>query len=181
MAPGRTGNDHPILSPFDVLPTADGHVTIASPSDAHWVALCSIMDRPELATDPRFATNADRLAHAPDLRRACGAWTLERTTGEVVSALAGRVPVGPVNDMAAIAADPHTAARDMVVALPHPGVAEPLGVAGAAIKLTRTPAVVDRPAPLLGEHTREVAVAAGLPEAEVRRLLDEGALAAPVR
>jgi crotonobetainyl-CoA:carnitine CoA-transferase CaiB-like acyl-CoA transferase len=175
-APGRTGNEHPLLSPFDVLQTADGFVTVASPGDAHWVALCDVMGRPELATDARFATNAARLAHADDVRAACGAWTIPRTTAEVVDALSGRVPVGPVNDITAIAADPHTAARKMIVSLPHPGTDATVAVAGAPVKLSRTPAVVDTPAPLLGEHTVEIAALAGYTPDDVERLRASGVL-----
>jgi crotonobetainyl-CoA:carnitine CoA-transferase CaiB-like acyl-CoA transferase len=174
--PGRTGNDHPILSPFDVLVTKDGHVTVASPSDAHWVELCSIMGRPELATDARFVDNAARLANADAVRAVCAAWTVDRTTAEVVDALAGRVPVGPVNDVAAIVADPHVAARDMVVSLPHPGVDRPITVAGLAVKLTRTPGTVDRRAPLLSEHAREIAALVG---ADADELAASGAVVLP--
>lgn len=173
--PGRSGNDHPMFSPFDVLVTRDGHVTVASPSDAHWVALCEIMARPELATDPRFADNASRLVNADAVRAVCAAWTVERTTADVVAALAGRVPVGPVNDVAAIAADPHTAARRMIVELPHPG-ASTVAVAGTPVKLTRTPTVVDERAPLLSEHARQVAALAGIDEAALADLAATGAV-----
>jgi crotonobetainyl-CoA:carnitine CoA-transferase CaiB-like acyl-CoA transferase len=174
--PGRVGNDHPLLSPFDVLPTRDGHVTIASPTDGHWRALCDVMERPDLGEDPRFSTNADRLSHAAELRDLCAGWTQERTTAEVVAQLAGRVPVGPVNDVAAIVADPHARARDMVVAVEHPGVGAEVAVAGSAIKLSRTPTSVRGRAPLLGEHTRAEAAAAGLAPGEVEELLAAGVL-----
>jgi crotonobetainyl-CoA:carnitine CoA-transferase CaiB-like acyl-CoA transferase len=175
--PVRAGNEHPFLSPFDVLPTTDGHVTIASPSDGHWVALAELMGTPELATDARYATNEARLAHAAEVRALCGRWTSARTTDEVVGLLAGRVPVGPVNDMADIAASPHTAAREMVVELPHPGLDVPVAVAGAPIKLTRTPTSVTRRAPLLGEHTRTFAASLGRTDDEIDELLAAGVLA----
>jgi crotonobetainyl-CoA:carnitine CoA-transferase CaiB-like acyl-CoA transferase len=172
--PGRTGNEHPLLSPFDVLATSDGHVTVASPSDAHWVELCALMGRPELADDPRFASNDARVANADAVRAACGEWTGARTTAEVVAVLGGRVPVGPVNDMAAIAADPHAAAREMIVSLPHPGASTPVAVAGAPVKLTRTPSVVDRRAPLLSEHAREIAALAGYDDEALDHLVRAG-------
>ncbi|MBW0090240.1 CoA transferase [Pseudonocardia sp. KRD-184] len=154
--PRAEGNRHPLLSPFDVLPALDGWVAIAAPADSRWRTLCDLIDRPDLAADPGLATNLLRVARRAEVFDALAAWTSGRTKEEVLAMLGGRVPVGAVRDAAEIAADPHVAARGMVVQLDHPGVDGTLGVAGQPLKFSRTPAVPDRRAPLLDEHGAEV-------------------------
>jgi crotonobetainyl-CoA:carnitine CoA-transferase CaiB-like acyl-CoA transferase len=153
---GPTGNSHPQLSPFDVYPTADGGCAIASPSAKHWELLCEIIGRPDLITDDRTATNGHRMKHAAYVRQVMSEWTAARTTSEVVAALAGRVPVGPVNDAVALFADPHLRARGMLVAIEHPGSGRPLVFPNSPIHCTVTPTGAWRRAPKLGEHTDEV-------------------------
>lgn len=154
-SPEPQGNAHPLLCPYGVVPTKTGAVAIAAPSDRQWARLAEIMGRPELGTDPAHATNAARLDRAPSVYALIETWTGALTTAEVVEALAGQVPCGPVNTAADIAADPHVAARNMIVEVDHPS-GTPLRIAGTPIKLSGSP---DRPpvrAPLLGEHTAEV-------------------------
>jgi crotonobetainyl-CoA:carnitine CoA-transferase CaiB-like acyl-CoA transferase len=94
----------------------------------------------------------------------------------VLKALGGRVPVGPVQSVADIFADPHVRAREMLVEVEQPGSGTRRAIAGSPIKLTLTPTAVRRRAPLLGEHTDEVLVEAGYSEAERRRLRESGAV-----
>ena len=108
MAP--TGNGHPVIAPFDVYPTSDGHCALGTPSDAGFVILCERMKQPALSADDRFATSGARLRNRPALDEQMVAWTSSLSTAEIVDLLGGDVPVGPVNDMAAIYADPHVAA-----------------------------------------------------------------------
>lgn len=154
-SPVPQGNTHPLLCPYGVVRAADGFVTVATPTDHHWRLLTEIMDRPELGTDPRFASNAARLDAAAEVYGAVEEWSKRLTVGEVVSRLAERIPCGPVNTAADIAADPHVAAREMIVQVPHPS-GRSIGIAGAPIKLTGTPPGRVRRAPLLGEHTAEI-------------------------
>jgi crotonobetainyl-CoA:carnitine CoA-transferase CaiB-like acyl-CoA transferase len=151
-----TGNSHPQLSPFDIYPTADGACAIAAPTSRHWDLLCEIMHRGDLNHDPRTVTNNDRIANAAFVREIMTAWTRAQTTAEVVRQLAGIVPVGPVNDAADIFADPHIAARKMLVAVDHPGSSRPGVFPNSPIHYTATPAGIHRRAPKLGEHTAEV-------------------------
>ena len=151
--PRQLGNSHPILSPFDIFPTADGWVSIAAPNDRFWAALATAIGRPDMATDDRYRTTLDRIAHGGDVDGALRSWLSTRSTAEVVDTLGGLVPVGPVNDVAAIFADPHVAARDMLVQVEQPGSDRPVTLAGQPIKFTRTPATVTARAPRLGEHT----------------------------
>ncbi|MDG9701975.1 CaiB/BaiF CoA-transferase family protein [Streptomyces sp. DH37] len=151
-----TGNGHPQLVPFDVYPTKDGECAIAAPTDNHWKLLCEAMGRPELVDDERTRTNGDRVANARLVQSAVRRWAAERTTGEIVGELGGRVPVGPVNDAADLFADPHLRARDMLVAVDQPAGARPVVLPNCPIRFTATPSGVYRRSPLLGEHTAEV-------------------------
>ena len=173
-APEGIANDHPILSPFGIFPTSDGNVSIAAPSDDIYRRLCQCMSRPELADDLRFRTASARIANGVELYEIIAAWTQQHTNAEVFKLLGGAVPVGPVQDAADIAADPHVAAREMIVPLEHPGAMRPTDVAGVPIKFTETPGGVRRRAPLLGEHTSEALREAGLSAAEVAALKEAG-------
>lgn len=151
QAPVPQGNTHPLLCPYGVVRTADGHATIAAPTDNHWRALCEVMSRPELGRDARYATNNSRLAHSADVYAVVEQWSAQLTTAEVVAALTGHVPVGPVNTAADIAADPHVTVREMIIDVPHPSGGT-IGIAGVPIKFTQTPTGSPQRAPLLGEH-----------------------------
>jgi crotonobetainyl-CoA:carnitine CoA-transferase CaiB-like acyl-CoA transferase len=151
-----TGNGHPVIAPFDIYATRDGHCAIGAPSDRVFATLCDLIGRPDLAADPRFASPGDRLRNRPALDAELGAWVGERATAEVVDLLGGVVPVGPVNDVAAIYADPHVTERQMLVEVDQPDGSRPVTLAGQPIKMTATPTgPVARP-PRLGEHTAAV-------------------------
>jgi crotonobetainyl-CoA:carnitine CoA-transferase CaiB-like acyl-CoA transferase len=150
--PRPQGNGHPLLCPFDIFPTADGWVAVAAPHDGQWRVLAETIGGAELADDERLRTNPGRVRHADEVRSVVGAWLAARSTKDVVAVLGGRVPIGPVNDVATIVADPHVAARAMLIELDQPGSDQPVIVAGQPVKLTRTPAEVTRRAPTLGEY-----------------------------
>ena len=172
--PGPQGNSHPLLVPFDIFPTRDGWVTIAAPRDAQWAELARIIGRGELASDPAYQTNNARMQRAGEVRQLIGDWTRARSTMEVMAALGGRVPAGPVQTAADIARDPHVAARNMHVSLEHPGSAHRGTFAGTPLKFTHTQPAAPRRAPMLGEHTEQVLQQLGYSEAECRELLARG-------
>jgi crotonobetainyl-CoA:carnitine CoA-transferase CaiB-like acyl-CoA transferase len=157
--PAPQGNSHPLLCPFDIFPTADGWMAVAAPSDRHWALIAEHIGRPDMAADDRYRTNAARLRHASEVRGVLESWLGVRTNAEVVAALGGRVPIGPVNDAAAIFADPHVAIRRMLVDLDDPGSGRPMTVAGQPIKFTRTPADPSTRGPLLGEDQADAVLA----------------------
>jgi crotonobetainyl-CoA:carnitine CoA-transferase CaiB-like acyl-CoA transferase len=168
------GNGHPLFCPFDVFPSADGHLTIAAPHDHHWRRLCVALGRPELAEDDRFSTNPARVAHGAEVRELVAGWTRQHTNHELMRMLAGRVPAGPVNDAADIANDPHVAAREMLIDLEHPGSAGTAAVAGVPIKMTGTKPPKPTRAPLLSEHANTVLFQAGISEDEIHDLRAAG-------
>jgi len=152
LVPTQQGNTHPMLCPFGVFRTADGWVSLAAaPSDRHWTLLAEAIGRPDMATDERYATNNARVRHSSDVLTVLDEWLLARTTAEVLEAVGGKVPVGPVNSVVDIFADPHVRAREMLVEVDQPG-GDPVTIAGQPIKLTRTPSRVHGRGPLLGEH-----------------------------
>jgi crotonobetainyl-CoA:carnitine CoA-transferase CaiB-like acyl-CoA transferase len=151
-----TGNGHPTIAPFDIFPTSDGHCAIGAPSDRMFATLCERMGRPEIAGDGRFSDAAVRLANRHELNEILISWTSARTTAEIVDLLAGDVPVGPVNDMAAIYADPHVAARQMLVDVDQPDGSRHVTLAGQPIKMTKSHTGIRSRPPTLGEHTDQI-------------------------
>ena len=156
MITAPTGNSHPQLAPFDIYPTADGACAIAAPTPNHWERLCRLMDRDDLITDPRTVTNRERVANARFVRAQMTAWTTTRPTAAIVECLGGSVPVGPVNDASDLFTDPHIRARQMLVAVEHPGAERPVVFPDTPMRFTATPAGIYRRAPRLGEHNEEV-------------------------
>jgi len=156
------GEGHPVLCPFDVYETTDGATAIAALTDPQWQALCEAMGRPELVTDERTLHVFARVGNRDFTNQSVREWTHSRTTAEVVAALAGKVPVGPVQSAEDIFRDPHSRVREMLVDVERPGGEGPLTLAGAPIKLTETPSGVYRRPPLVGEHTDEVLAEAGI-------------------
>lgn len=179
QAPGPMGSAHPLNAPYQAIATADGWITIGAANQKNWQRLLEVLAAPELGDDPRFATNADRMANLEALEVALNRHFRHRPTAAWLTALeAAGVPAGPVLSIKEMHADPQTVARAMVPAVDHP-VAGRVQTLGLPIKLSATPGGVVRPAPLFGEHTREVLSEAGCTAAEIDALLaDGGAIAA---
>jgi crotonobetainyl-CoA:carnitine CoA-transferase CaiB-like acyl-CoA transferase len=157
------GNNHQTLVPYGLFPTQDGAVAIAAQTDHHWGLLCGIIGRPELSGDERTRNNRSRLKNAAFVRGLVSEWTGARRTREVVAALDGKVPTGPVNNGKDIFEDPHPRIREMLVETPMPGDNPPVVLAGSPIKFTETPSGIYARAPRLGEHTVELLAEAGVP------------------
>jgi formyl-CoA transferase len=155
-APGRAGNAHQNIVPYQVFAAADGHVIVAVGNDAQFVKFCEVAGRQDLAVDPRFMRNAGRVRHRAVLVPMLEAIVRERSVAYWVEALdAAKVPCGPINDIAQALADPQVAARGMRIDLPH-SLAGTVPLVANPIKLSETPATYERAPPLLGEHTDEV-------------------------
>lgn len=176
--PQPEGNNHPIYVPFGVFPALDGFVSIACPVDDFWELLCAVMERPEWGTDPRYATLTERRGRRDEVNAMVAAWTSVRTKAGIQSALGGKVPFGPVNDVRDIYADPHVGARHMLVQLEQPGLSRPIVIADTPIKMTRTQGGIRTAAPLLGQHSEQILRESGFTEAEVARLRRDGAIVA---
>jgi crotonobetainyl-CoA:carnitine CoA-transferase CaiB-like acyl-CoA transferase len=140
-----------------VYSTTDGYVAIAAgSSELVWRRFCQTIGRPELLTDPKFATTAARRVHRDDTAAIIQQWTGMRTKAEVVSTLAtAGVPAAPVNTIDETVADPQVQAREMYVELEHQ-VYGAVKITGTPLKLSETPGHVERLAPLPGEHNEEI-------------------------
>jgi len=176
VIPRPQGSHHPMFVPMGVFPAADGWVTVGSPNDGFWIKLCKLMGRPELAEDPRFRSNDDRVRNAPALKAELGAFTSAHTKEQLRQLLGGQLPFGPIYDAQDIFTDPYFAAREMLVEVEQPHSSKKLTIAGVPIKMSETPGSVRTRAPMLGEHTREVLLAAGMTAAQVDELTACGAV-----
>lgn len=162
VAPQRAGNAHQNIVPYQVFEVADGHMILAVGNDTQFAKYCEVAGRPELARDPRFARNADRVRHRAVLVPMLAEVMRTRTRADWLSALeAAKVPCGPINDLADVFADPQVQARGMTVEMPHP-LADRVRLVASPMKFSATPVQYRRPPPLLGEHTDEVLAEAGL-------------------
>jgi crotonobetainyl-CoA:carnitine CoA-transferase CaiB-like acyl-CoA transferase len=150
------GSEHPSLCPFEVYATGDGFVAIAAPSTSHWDLLCDTLGRPDLKDDDRTRSARRRVLHRSMVKEIIESWTTTLTTAQVVDTLAGKVPVGPVNTAPDLVNSPHVQARQMYVAIEHPGSERPVVTPNTPLRFTATQGGVYRRAPLLGEHTDEV-------------------------
>jgi len=150
------GTEHPSLCPFEIYDTGDGHVAIAAPIHTQWTILCDIIGRPDLKKDERTKSSRRRVINRQLVREVIEAWTTQWSTVDVVSELGGRVPAGPVNTAVDFVNSAHVKAREMLVAIEHPGSGRPVITPNTPIRFTETPGGVYRRAPKLGEHNAEV-------------------------
>lgn len=154
--PVRWGNAHPNIVPYQVFKVADGWVIVACGNDSQFRKLTQAACSPELAADPRFASNPARVRHRDVLVPLLEVLMLQRTRDEWIALLeqAG-VPCGPINDMGDVFHDPQVLARAMRQEIPHPTAGQ-VSVPGSALKMSATPVSYRSAPPLLGQHTDEV-------------------------
>jgi len=155
-APDRAGNAHPNIVPYQVFACADGHVIIAVGNDSQFAKFCGVLGKPEWAADPRYAKNANRVRNRDVLVPLIADVMRGRTQRAWLDALEPLgVPCGPINKLDQVFADPQVNARRMRVELAHP-LAGKVPQVASPIRLSSTALGVERPPPLLGEHTAEV-------------------------
>lgn len=174
--PARHGSAHPTIVPYQALTTADGHLMVAVGNDRIWQCFTEVLGAPDLAADPRFATNPDRVRHRDQLipllehvlgQRSTAAWSgLLEEAG---------VPCAPISSVADALTSPQAVARGMVHELDHPTagrvrtVASPLRLSGTPIRIHSAP-------PTLGQHTDEILTETGYNQAAIARLRAAGAV-----
>ncbi len=174
--PGPSGSAHILTAPYQAFPTADGWINVGGANQANWERIVKVIGRPELAEDARFRTNGERMKNLEALTPLIAERLCTRSSAEWVREFeSAGVPVGPVNHIGEMLADPQVAARDMVVDLDHPRAGRTHAL-GTPVKFTETPASVARPAPLLGQHTREILAGLGYADAAIDRMHAEGAV-----
>jgi len=172
--PQRQGNRHPNIMPQDVFQCADGPVVLAVGNDGQYAKMCQALKRPELATDPRYAKNADRVRNKDELMPLIAQIFATWKRAPLVEAMeqAG-VPCGPINTVLEVFADTQVKARGMKFDLPHPQsgsvpqVKNPINFTDAAIEYDSAP-------PLLGQHSDEILHELGMNDAEIAKLRSNG-------
>ena len=167
--PVRVGNAHTNIAPYDAFPSGTVDIYLSVGNNGQFRRLCEALGAPEIADDPRFASNAERVQHKPALREKLVALLADKD-GEAIcmSLLKQGVPAGPILDMAGILNHPHTKHRQMVVEKDgYRGV-------GVPIKFSRTPGTVRSRPPTFGQNDREVLEAAGFSGAEIDRFIQAG-------
>ncbi len=174
--PRRMGNAHPNIVPYQDFPTADGDMILAIGNDGQFARFCEIAGHPEWAGDERFASNAARVKHRTALIPLLRQSTVMRTTAEWIAVLENAaVPCGPINDLAAVFADPQVQARGMRIDMAHalggstPQVANPIHLSATPIEYRSAP-------PTLGQHSDAILRALGRSKAEISTLRETGVI-----
>ena len=154
--PKRTGNDHPIVSPYGLFRAKDGMIAVAPSTDVYVERFLEVLDLEDLLADPRYSTNSERLLHRNTLSQCINDVTCLRSVAHWITAInnAG-CPCGRVMDLAEVFEDPQILAQEMVIDVPHPGHGS-VRMTGFPVKLSRTPAGIQRPAPDLGADTEDI-------------------------
>jgi formyl-CoA transferase len=172
----RSGPTLPGIAPSNVYPTTDGHVLIAANQDSVFRRLTTVMERPEIADDPRYVDHRARGANMAHLDHVIGVWTQQFSSAALLEKLhAGGVPSGLVYEPADMIADPHFQARRSLVEVPdddHGSIVMP----AVAPRLSETPGRVRWRGPLLGQHTDDVLSSAGLTADDITKLHETGVI-----
>ena len=176
-APARMGNRHPTIVPYETLEASDGELVVAVGNDQLWHTFCRLLGADQLADDPRFATNKDRVERREELRPLLVARLQSRSAADWIARFTeAGIPCGAVRDLAEVLSDPQIVDRAMVVALDHP-VAGAIRTLGVPVKLDDTPGSVRTPPPTLGQHTEEILThMLGLDMDTIARLREAGAV-----
>jgi crotonobetainyl-CoA:carnitine CoA-transferase CaiB-like acyl-CoA transferase len=176
--PGPMGSAHPLNAPYQAFPTKDGWITVGAANQANWQRLLRVLGAEALADDPRFADNRGRMANLKALEDTLTTIFQKRSTEEWLALLeeAG-VPAGPVLNVRQMHENEQALARQMIVETDHPRAGR-VKTLGLPVKFSDTPGGIRRPAPVYGQHTREVLREYGFTEAEIDRMVQEGAVIA---
>ena len=172
--PQRMGTKDPVLAPYQTFETADGHINIACLNQKLWAGLCEAIDRPELTTDERFETNADRVEHMDELEEELEAEIRERDTATWMDILVedAGIPAGPVYDINDALHNEQTNARGVVTEMEARGKTIP--VIEHPLNYKRSESGFQSPPPELGEHNREVFAELGYSDEEIQALSEAG-------
>jgi crotonobetainyl-CoA:carnitine CoA-transferase CaiB-like acyl-CoA transferase len=176
-APGRIGNAHPNIVPYQPFKTKDGDVILACGNDNLFSKFCEVAGCQDLAKDPRFSTNAKRVENREDITARLSAIFEKRTTKDWCDALeAAGVPNGPINNLEQVFVEPQVVARGMKIELDH-AVAGKIPLIASPMKFSGTPLEFKQPPPVLGQHTDEVLRGVlKLGDADISRLRADGIL-----
>lgn len=173
---GPTGSAHLLTAPYQAFRASDGWINIGGANQANWERIADVLGHPEWRDDARFRDNSARMQNLQALTDAMDSVLATRTRDEWIAAFdAAGVPVGPVNTIGEALEHPQTLARNMVVDLVHPQ-AGPTKALGCPVHFSETPTQITRPAPMLGEHSRELLKEYGYSDAEIDGFAADGVI-----
>jgi crotonobetainyl-CoA:carnitine CoA-transferase CaiB-like acyl-CoA transferase len=176
LTPGRLGNRHLSVAPYSTFAAADGHLNLAVANQKLWARFCALLERPDLETDPRFATNADRVRNVDALDALIAPALAARSVTDWLAAFeAVGIPAGPVLTVDQVLAHPQLAARDMIVEMEHP-VAGTVRATGIPVRLEGTPGRARTAPPELGADTDAVLTDLGYDAKAIAALRTSGAV-----
>jgi len=174
VSPGPTGSAHLLTAPYQAFAASDGWLNIGGANQANWERIAVVLGHPEWCDDPRFISNSARMQNLGALTEAMRPILATRTRTEWIAAFdAAGVPAGPVHSIGEALEHPQTRARRMVVDVDHPQAGRTHAL-GCPIHFSATPTRVDRAAPVLGEHTRELLADYGYAPQDVDALVAQG-------
>lgn len=178
-SPEPTGSAHILTAPYQAFEASDGWINIGGANQNNWERICDVLGHPEWRSDARFATNSERMANLDVLVDLMNTVVRTQTREQWQAAFdAAGVPAGPVHTIGEALGHPQTVARGMVVEVAHPQAGATRAI-GCPIHFSASPDRSSTPAPLLGQHTREVLREFDLPEAEIDALVAEGVVSEP--
>jgi crotonobetainyl-CoA:carnitine CoA-transferase CaiB-like acyl-CoA transferase len=176
---GPTGSAHLLTAPYQAFRASDGWINVGGANQANWERIADVLGHPEWRDDPRYATNSARMENLDALTTAMNAVLVTRSKAEWIIAFdAAGVPVGPVHTIGEALSHPQTLARGMVVDLMHPQ-AGPTKALGCPIHFSETPTQINRAAPMLGEHSRELLKEYRYSDAEIDTFVANGVIEEP--
>ena len=177
-SPQPLGSAHPLNAPYQSFETSDGWINVGAANQSNWLRFLTVIDAPQLDTDPRFSSNLQRIKNLPALVQILDGFLKKDTTANwLVKMQDAHLPAGPVLEILDMHNDPQAQARDMIVDLQHP-VAGAVKTIGHPVKFSETPARVVHSAPLLGQHSREVLQQIGYNAVDIDRLIQTEAVIA---
>ena len=169
------GSSHRNSAPYQALKTKDGHINVGAPNQSNWERFANAIERSDLIARNEFKDNASRLVNRKSLETELELTLTTKTSSKWLEVLEkSGVPAGPILNVSEVWNDPQVEARNMKVTLDHPTAGKITNI-GLAAKLYSTPGRITKPAPLLGEHTREILVDAGYSKKNIEDLIDSGA------
>jgi crotonobetainyl-CoA:carnitine CoA-transferase CaiB-like acyl-CoA transferase len=178
QAPKAMGSAHPLNGPYQAFEASDGWIVVGGANQKNWMLMLEAMGASELASDWRFLTNPDRMAHLKELEQELSSRFRQKPARYWLDVLEEKgVPCGPVQDMLQALSDPQTLARDMVIEVGHSTLGS-VKTIGLPLKFSSTPGKVRTGAPVYGEHTREVLLEYGFNDQEIAAFEKDGAVVA---
>jgi crotonobetainyl-CoA:carnitine CoA-transferase CaiB-like acyl-CoA transferase len=175
-SPKPLGSAHPINAPYQSFRTSDGWINVGAANQANWLRFLKVIAAPQLDDDPRFSSNLERIRNLPTLVAILDSFIITDTTANWLAKMeAAALPAGPVLEILEMHADPQALAREMIVQVEHPNVGK-MSTLGHPVKYSETPAQITRPAPILGQHSRDVLRDTGYSDAEIEALVQAHAV-----